>query len=189
MPRFTITKNGQTLGQIDACGDRIELGSENTCQVVIDDPSIAANQARFVRTSIAQHYRFEPVSFQPTLTANGITLSAPVEVTDGAIFGITEYLIRVDYLAGELVPLALPPSESPEAVFEASSSEPESVWPSAPDMEAGAMTEVQLRPVSPMNLYVPLVDPPRRRTIPTWGWILAGAGIVLIAGTLLLIAL
>ena len=40
MPRFTITRNGHTLGQIDAFGDRIDLGSGSGCQIVIDDAAI-----------------------------------------------------------------------------------------------------------------------------------------------------
>lgn len=189
MPRFTITKNGHTVRQIDALGDRIDLGSGNDCQVVIDDAAIAANQARLVRGSMTENYRMEPATPEPSIKVNGIDLSAPVEVADGTVFGIAEYLIKVDYLAGELAPLAHPLAESPEESLEFLSAEPESVWPAEPHLEKSPKAEVQIRPTSPVNLFVPLVGRPRSGKIPTWGWILAAAGIVLMMGILLLIAL
>jgi hypothetical protein len=189
MPRFTIIRNGHSLGQVDAFGDRIDLGSGSECQVVIDDAAIATIHARLVRSSTLQHYRIEPVSFEPATTATGITLSSPIEVADGAVFGVGEYVIRVDYLAGELVPLALPPVASPGESIEAPSAEPESVSPAETTTQSDLMSEVRTQPASPVNLFVPLADPPRSGTIPTWGWILAGAGIALLLGILLLIAL
>ncbi len=188
MPRFTITRNGHTLGQIDAFGDRIDLGSGSGCQIVIDDAAIAANQARFVRSSMTQNYRIEPVSPEPAIKANGVDLSAPLEIVNGTVFGIAEYLIKVDYLAGELAPLALPPAVSPEEFIEVLNAEPGSVWHAETPMGEDPMAEVPIPPTSPVNLCVPLADPPRTGNIPTWGWILAGAGIVLILGILFLIA-
>lgn len=189
MPRFTVTRNGHTLGQIDAFGERIDLGSGSDCQVVIDDSAIATNQARFVRSSTTQKYRIEPVSPEPAITVNGINLSAPIEVSDGAVFGVVEYRIKVDYLAGEVAPSVLPTTESTEEFLDDLKSDPESVWPVESPVRDGPILEAKIHSAHPVNRIVPLVDPPRSREIPTWGWILAGAGIVLIVGILLLIAL
>jgi hypothetical protein len=189
MPRFTIIRNGHSLGQVDAFGDRIDLGSGSECQVVIDDAAIATIHARLVRSSTLQHYRIEPMSIEPAITANGVTVSTPVDVADGAVFGVAEYVIRVDYLAGELVPLALPLVASRGESVEAPSADPESVPPTEPPTQTDPMAEVRTQPASPVNLFVPLADPPRSGKIPAWGWLLASAGIALLLGILLLIAL
>ena len=45
MPTFTISKDGQTLNTVKLEGERIELGSANTCKLFIDDLLISLHQA------------------------------------------------------------------------------------------------------------------------------------------------
>jgi hypothetical protein len=178
MPRFTITTNGQTVRQIDAFGDRIDLGSGSDCAVLIDGPAVAAREASLVRDSHAQNYRLEPASFE----------LVGIEVSDGTVFSIGNHQVRVDYLAGEMEPLALPPYNSPESPVGSPNIDSEAER--NPEPTAGELIAEDAPVVSTnlTNLFVPLVDPPRGRRIPSWGWILAGVGVALIVGILLLIA-
>ncbi len=106
MPRFSITRNGQPVSQIDAHGDRIELGSARTAQVVIDDLLISLKQAALVRASTADRYKVEPISRIPAFTLNGVAVEGPVEIPEGAILGIEGYQVRIEYLPGEVLGVA-----------------------------------------------------------------------------------
>lgn len=109
MPRFTITKDGKPIGLVDAYGDRIELGSARTCQVVIDDLLISLKQAAFARNSSNALYQVEPVSRVPAFTLNGTVVEGQMEVTDGAQLGIEGYVVKIDYLPGDIVSASPPP--------------------------------------------------------------------------------
>lgn len=101
MPKFSIAKDGRPVGQVDAHGDRIELGSARTCQVVIDDLLISLKQAAFVKSPGTGQYVVEAVSRVPAFTLNGIVVEQPTEVPDGALLGIEGYSIKIEYLPGE----------------------------------------------------------------------------------------
>ncbi len=101
MPKFTIAKDGRIVGQIDAHGDRIEMGSARTCQVQIDDLLISLKQATFVKPAGSSSYFVEPVSRIPVLSVNGIPLTDRTEISDGALLAIEGYTITVNYVAGE----------------------------------------------------------------------------------------
>jgi pSer/pThr/pTyr-binding forkhead associated (FHA) protein len=103
MPRFTITRDGKPIGQVDAHGDRIELGSARTCQVLIDDLLISLKQAAFVRSSTADNFHVEAVSRVPAFSLDGQVVESPVEVRDGAVLTIEGYEIAIAYLPGEVV--------------------------------------------------------------------------------------
>jgi pSer/pThr/pTyr-binding forkhead associated (FHA) protein len=110
MPRFTITRDGKPIGQVDAHGDRIELGSARTCQVLIDDLLISLKQAAFVRNSTADNFHVEAVSRVPAFSLDGQVVESPVEVRDGAVLTIEGYEIAIAYLPGEVVSASAPVS-------------------------------------------------------------------------------
>lgn len=199
MPRFSITKDGRPIGQVEARGDRIELGSERSCQVVIDDVLIAAHQVTFSRTSQMVRYQIVPVLTGSTITLNGEVVLAPAEVADGASFSIASYMVKVDYLAGELLPLVLTydgprayavpevlpdgPSAAPSSTLEANAAD------STPDGQVILPTGPSRESATADRMFVPLTEPRRSGRIPSWGWLLAGVGILLFVEIILLIAL
>lgn len=198
MPRFSITKAGIHVGQFEARGDRIELGSERSCHVVIEDVLIAAHQVTFSRTSQMVRYQIVPVPSGSTITLNGEVVLAPVEVTDGAVFSIAGYMVKVDYLAGELLPLLLNydepraytvPGMLPDGPSAAPSSTLEANAGSAPDQQIVLPTGPSPEIASTDRMFVPLTEPRRGGRIPSWGWFLAGVGVLLFVEIILLIAL
>ncbi len=108
MPRFTITREGKPVSQTDAHGERIELGSARTCQVLIDDLLISLKQAAFVRGSTSEVFLLEPVSRVPAFSLNGVVVEISTEVPDGAVLTIEGYEVRIDYLPGEIVSVSTP---------------------------------------------------------------------------------
>lgn len=113
MPRFTITQDGKPVSQVDAHGDRIDLGSARNAQVQIDDLLISLKQAMFVRTTATELYRVEPTSRIPAFTLNGEVVEQPAEVPDGAVLAVEGYRIRIDYLPGEIATQAPPATARP----------------------------------------------------------------------------
>lgn len=134
MPRFTITRDGKPVSQIDAHGDRIELGSARTCQVLIDDLLISLKQAAFVRASSAEKFMVEPVSRIPAFTLDGLAVEGPVEVRDGAILAIEGYSVTIGYLPGEIV-VPGAPAAAPAAGARVSSFVPSDEPPLPPPLE------------------------------------------------------
>lgn len=110
MPRFTITRDGKPIGQVDAHGDRIELGSARTCQVLIDDLLISLKQAAFVRSSTADNFHVEAISRVPAFSLDGQVVESPVEVRDGSVLTIEGYEVAIAYLPGEVVSASSPVS-------------------------------------------------------------------------------
>lgn len=119
MPKFTITKDGRAVAQVEAHGDRIELGSARTCQVIIDDLLISLKQAAFVKSPGGTTYAIEPVSRVPAMTVNGVPLSDRADIADGSVVGIEGYTITINYTVGEMgakppAPAELRPSPPPQ---------------------------------------------------------------------------
>ncbi|MBD3299566.1 MAG: FHA domain-containing protein [candidate division Zixibacteria bacterium] len=94
MPTFTIHRDGQTDSSVELEGDRIEMGSANTCQVFIDDLLISLHQAAFIRTETG--YDVEPLARTPQMTLNGEPLTSRTPVTPGSTIEVEGYTITVD---------------------------------------------------------------------------------------------
>jgi pSer/pThr/pTyr-binding forkhead associated (FHA) protein len=93
MPRFTISREGQTLNQLDLRDERIEMGSANTCKVFIDDLLVSLHQAAFVKTEAG--YDIEPLARTPAMTLNGAKVEKRTPLPAEAAIEVEGYEIRV----------------------------------------------------------------------------------------------
>ncbi len=94
MPTFTIHRDGQTDSTVELEGDRIEMGSANTCQVFIDDLLISLHQAAFIRTETG--YDVEPLARTPQMTLNGEPLTSRTPVRPGSTIEVEGYTIKIE---------------------------------------------------------------------------------------------
>ncbi|GAB4319572.1 MAG: hypothetical protein Kow0074_09260 [Candidatus Zixiibacteriota bacterium] len=94
MPTFTIHRDGQTDSTVQLDGDRIEMGSANTCQVFIDDLLISLHQAVFIRTESG--YDVEPLAKTPQFKLNGQPVTSRTPVTPGSTIEVEGYTIKID---------------------------------------------------------------------------------------------
>lgn len=95
MPKFTITRNGQTVKMLTLDGERIEMGSSQICPVFIDDLLISLKQAAFVKRP--EGYWVEPMARIPVFFLNGKQVDGPIRLESGAEIDVEGYKIRVDF--------------------------------------------------------------------------------------------
>ncbi len=108
MPKFIITKAGQTLQTLTLEGERIELGAARTCPLFIDDLLISLHQMAFVKSP--EGYRVEPISRTPVMRVRGRAVDAPTELDPGDTVEIEGYKIQVEF---DLTTMPLPPEPIP----------------------------------------------------------------------------
>ena len=157
MPRFTITRDGKSVSQIDAHGNRIELGSARTCQVLVDDLLISLKQAAFARGSNSEKYMVEPVSRVPSFSLDGVPVEGPMEVREGAVLTIEGYTITIGYLPGEIVSASAPMPAAPVGSVRAEVIRPPDDPPLPPPLEPDLPPP--LEESHPKVTPVPVADP------------------------------
>lgn len=102
MPKFIISKSGQTLQTLTLDGERIELGAARTCPLFIDDLLISLHQMAFVKTP--EGYRVEPISRTPVLRIKGRAVDTPTPLEPGDTVEIEGYQISIEFESTTLPP-------------------------------------------------------------------------------------
>ena len=159
MPKFTISKDGQTLTSLQLDSERIELGSANTCSLFIDDLLLSLHQAAFLKSD--DGYDIEPIARTPVFTMNGQVVDQRMKVVPDAVIEVEGYEIRVEtgavMAAGSAPrvpePLDLPPEPPPLPPVEAPK-EP----PPTPAYKAPPVPTAEEKPTPP--------SPPREKSLP-----------------------
>lgn len=169
MPTFTITKDGQTLDTVTLEGERIELGSANTCKLFIDDLLISLHQAAFLKTP--DGYDIEPIARTPQFTMNGEPVSERTPLAPGAVIAIEGYEIHVDGGAGasgassSAASKPAPPPPRPEPPQPAPEPPPP-LPPLEEPMPAATATPEPLPPLPPLEPEPPKATPPKESSQP-----------------------
>lgn len=150
MPTFTIHRDGQTDSSVQLDGDRIEMGSANTCQVFIDDLLISLHQAVFIRTESG--YDVEPLAKTPQFKLNGQPVTSRTPVTPGSTIEVEGYTIKIDMEGAPKAarqPSATPPPPKPAAPPKPAPAPPAPPKPAAPPPPIKNQAGDDLPPVPP----------------------------------------